>query len=105
MFSFQFETLWETFPRNQYNQLLYDKFIEKYTLSTEQSGNDSQTETRHSPEGEKKEIKDEEKASVQASVTKSSTEKSRNLVKKSAEERKTTKVIYVYMKWINSVLL
>lgn len=89
---FQFEALWETFPRNQYNQLLYDKFLEKYILSTEQFVNDSQTERRHSPEEKQNEIKDDKKASVQASVRKSSAESSKNLVKKSAEQRKTTKV-------------
>lgn len=90
----QFEALWETYPRNKYNQLLYDKFLESYSQPKGQTF-DTKSETKNVPDQEQSSTKDETQQKKKVSIQESRrrTPNARK-IDTGAENRKTTKEIF-----------
>ncbi|XP_054717442.1 EF-hand calcium-binding domain-containing protein 6-like [Uloborus diversus] len=80
----QFNELWKKFPRNQFDQLIYDQFFEEYSTKVQKPFDSPKTENNIKPENESGEEDLKSEAKVKVKLGNDSNQKEKN--RKSAKE-------------------
>ncbi|XP_054717444.1 EF-hand calcium-binding domain-containing protein 6-like [Uloborus diversus] len=80
----QFNELWKKFPRNQFDQLIYDQFFEEYSTKVQKPFDSPKTENNIKPENESGEEDLKSEAKVKVKLGNDSNQKEEN--RKSAKE-------------------